>query len=127
LGYLVRNNILVALWTHHKLIDRIDGYIHYSLRFPMPKVVVYSTNVCPYCVRAKSLLQRKGVEYEELNIDQDMSLMEEMMERSQRRTVPQIFIDEFHVGGYDDMAELDAEGRLDELLGIPPQETDEIT
>ncbi len=93
----------------------------------MPKVVVYSTNVCPYCVRAKSLLQRKGVAYEELNIDLDRSLMEEMMERSQRRTVPQIFIDEFHVGGYDDMAELDAEGRLDELLGIPPQETDEIT
>jgi len=93
----------------------------------MPKVVVYSTNVCPYCVRAKTLLLRKGVEYEELNIDQDMSLMEEMMERSQRRTVPQIFIDDFHVGGYDDMAELDAEGRLDELLGIPPQETDEIT
>jgi len=93
----------------------------------MPKVVVYSTNVCPYCVRAKTLLLRKRVEYEELNIDQDMSLMEEMMERSQRRTVPQIFIDDFHVGGYDDMAELDAEGRLDELLGIPPQETDEIT
>jgi len=93
----------------------------------MPKVVVYSTNVCPYCVRAKSLLLRKGVEFEELNIDQDMNLMAEMLERSQRRTVPQIFIDDFHVGGYDDMAALDAEGRLDELLGIPPQETDAIT
>ncbi len=93
----------------------------------MPKVVVYSTNVCPYCVRAKSLLQRKGVEFEELNINQNMDLMAEMMERSQRRTVPQIFIDDFHVGGYDDMAALDSEGKLDELLGIPPQETDEIT
>jgi len=93
----------------------------------MPKVVVYSTNVCPYCVRAKSLLRRKGVKFEELNINQDRDLMTEMMERSQRRTVPQIFIDDFHVGGYDDMAELDSEGRLDKLLEIPPQETDEIT
>ena len=93
----------------------------------MPKVTIYSTNVCPYCVRAKSLLQRKGVKYVELNIDRDMNLMKQMMERSQRRTVPQIFIDDYHVGGYDDMAELDSEGKLDELLGIPPQETDEIT
>ncbi len=93
----------------------------------MPKVVVYSTNVCPYCVRAKSLLQRKGIEYEELNIDQDFSLMEQMMEKSQRRSVPQIFINDYHVGGYDDMAELDAEGKLDQLLGIAPQETDEVT
>ncbi len=93
----------------------------------MPKVVVYSTNVCPYCVRAKSLLQRKGVEYEELNIDQDFSLMEQMVEKSQRRSVPQIFIDDYHVGGYDDMAELDAAGKLDQLLGIEPQETDEVT
>ncbi|MCP4126006.1 MAG: glutaredoxin 3 [Gammaproteobacteria bacterium] len=93
----------------------------------MPNVVVYSTNICPYCVRAKSLLQRKGIEYEELNIDQDFSLMEQMMEKSQRRSVPQIFIDDYHVGGYDDMAELDAEGRLDQLLEIPPQEIDEVT
>ncbi len=93
----------------------------------MPKVVVYSTNVCPYCVRAKNLLQRKGIEFEELKIDRNRDLMAEMMERSQRRTVPQIFIDDFHVGGYDDMAALDSEGKLDELLGISPQETDEIT
>lgn len=93
----------------------------------MPKVVVYSTNVCPYCVRAKSLLQRKGVDFTEIKIDRDMAQMKQMLEKSQRRTVPQIFIDDFHVGGYDDMAELDAAGKLDELLGIPPQETDEIT
>ena len=93
----------------------------------MPKVTVYSTNVCPYCVRAKSLLQRKGVKFDELMVDRDMNLMQQMMERSQRRTVPQIFIDDYHVGGYDDMAELDSEGKLDALLGIPPQETDEIT
>lgn len=93
----------------------------------MPKVVVYSTTICPYCVRAKSLLKRKGIKFEELNIDRDMSLMQQMMEKSQRRTVPQIFIGDHHVGGYDDMAELEAEGKLDKLLGIPPQGTSEIT
>ncbi len=93
----------------------------------MPNVVVYSTKFCPYCDRAKSLLQRKGVSYKELKIDQNMSLMQEMVEKSKRRTVPQIFIDDYHVGGYDDMAELDAAGKLDKLLKIPPQEIDEIT
>lgn len=86
----------------------------------MPQVVIYSTEICPYCVRAKHLLQRKGVEYEEKMIDQDRGLMREMLERSQRRTVPQIFIDNYHVGGYDDMAELDSLGKLDQLLGINP-------
>ncbi len=93
----------------------------------MPKVVVYSTRVCPYCERAKSLLNRKGVKFKEFKIDQDMSLMQEMVERSKRRTVPQIFIDDYHVGGYDDMAELDSTGKLDQLLKIPPRERDEIT
>ncbi len=84
----------------------------------MPKVTIYSTAVCPYCIRAKNLLQHKGVSYEEHMIDQDRSLMREMLERSQRRTVPQIFIDDYHVGGYDDMAELDSLGKLDQLLGL---------
>lgn len=84
----------------------------------MPKVLIYSTQVCPYCVRAKKLLQRKGVDYEEVLVDQDRSRLKEMLERSQRRTVPQIFIDNHHVGGYDDMAELDSLGELDALLGI---------
>jgi glutaredoxin 3 len=84
----------------------------------MPKVLIYSTQVCPYCIRAKRLLQRKGVDYEEILVDQDRSRLKEMLERSQRRTVPQIFIDSHHVGGYDDMAELDALGELDVLLGI---------
>lgn len=84
----------------------------------MPNVVVYSTMVCPYCVRAKALLKRKGVTYEDKMIDSDRGLMREMLERSQRRTVPQIFIDDYHVGGYDDMAELDSLGKLDGLLGI---------
>ena len=84
----------------------------------MPRIVMYTTAVCPYCVRAKRLLERKGVEFEELRIEGDRELMREMLERSQRRTVPQIFIDEYHVGGFDDLAELDMEGRLDELLGV---------
>ncbi len=76
--------------------------------------------MCPYCVRAKSLLQSKGVEYEEIRVDLDRNLMVEMMQRSNRRTVPQIFIDDFHVGGFDDMALLDAQGKLDPLLGLEP-------
>ena len=84
----------------------------------MAKVEVYTTAFCPYCVRAKRLLERKGVSYSEIRIDGDRDQMEAMMERSQRRTVPQIFIDDHHVGGYDDMAELDAFGQLDELLGL---------
>jgi glutaredoxin 3 len=87
----------------------------------MPKVVMYTTAICPYCVRAKSLLSRKGMEYEELRIEGNRSVMREMIKRSQRNTVPQIFIDDYHVGGYDDMAELDAMGELDALLGLEPQ------
>ena len=84
----------------------------------MPNVIIYSTTICPFCVRAKMLLQRKGIEYEEKMIDNDRALMREMLQRSQRRTVPQIFIGDYHVGGYDDMAELDSLGKLDKLLGI---------
>ncbi len=93
----------------------------------MSKVVVYSTKFCPYCDRAKAMLQRKGVKYTEIKVDKDMSQMRKMMERSKRRTVPQIFIGDHHVGGYDDMAALDAAGKLDGLLGIPMQERDEVT
>ena len=84
----------------------------------MPKVVMYTTNMCPYCVRAKILLGNKGVQVEELNIQGDRALMREMMERSQRRTVPQIFIDDFHVGGFDDLAAMESRGELDPMLGI---------
>ena len=88
----------------------------------MPQIVMYTTGMCPYCVKAKMLLQRKGMRWEEKRIDLDHGLMHEMMQRSNRRTVPQIFIGDQHVGGYDDMAELDAMGRLDPLLGLaaPP-------
>lgn len=85
----------------------------------MTKVVMYTTGNCPYCVRAKSLLQKKGVGYTELRVDEDPALRPEMESRSGgRRTVPQIFIDDFHVGGFDDMAALDVEGKLNPLLGL---------
>jgi len=84
----------------------------------MPKVVMYTTTICPYCIRAKNLLQHKGVDYEEINIERDPQMMQECFTRSQRRTVPQIFIDDFHVGGFDDMAEMDMMGKLDPLLGL---------
>jgi glutaredoxin 3 len=83
----------------------------------MPQVVMYTTMICPYCMRAKHLLQRKGVEYEEIRVDRDMEQMHIMIERSRRHTVPQIFIDDHHVGGFDDLATLDARGELDRLLG----------
>ena len=86
----------------------------------MPDITIYSTAMCPYCVRAKMLLQRKGMNWEEKRIDQDYGLVNEMVRRSKRRTVPQIFIDDHHVGGYDDMAELDAMGQLDPMLGLAP-------
>lgn len=93
----------------------------------MPEIVIYSTAMCPYCVRAKMLLQRKGMRWEEKRIDLDHGLMSEMLRRSNRRTVPQIFIGDHHVGGYDDMAALDAAGRLDPLLGIAPRIDDNLS
>lgn len=83
----------------------------------MPRILMYSTAVCPYCVRAEQLLRRKGVsEIEKVRVDLEPARREEMMERTGRRTVPQIFIDDFHVGGCDDLYDLDHQGRLDALL-----------
>jgi glutaredoxin 3 len=79
---------------------------------------MYTTAICPYCVRAKYLLEHKGVTFEEIRIDHNHEVMQEMMQRSNRHTVPQIFIDDFHVGGYDDLASLEMSGRLNQLLGI---------
>lgn len=82
------------------------------------KVVVYTTRRCPFCVRAVNLLNAKGVGFTEINIDNDPVLREEMEKKAQRNTVPQIFIGDFHVGGCDDMYELEDKGRLDSLLGL---------
>lgn len=81
------------------------------------KVVMYSTAVCPYCQRAEQLLKARGVEtIEKIHIDQDPAERDRMIERTGRRTVPQIFIGEHHVGGYDDLAALDRDGKLVPLL-----------
>jgi glutaredoxin 3 len=83
---------------------------------PVPKVVIYSTGWCPYCIRARELLKSKGVFFEEIDVDARPEARTEMTTRSGRRTVPQIFIGATHVGGCDDLHELEASGRLDTLL-----------
>ena len=83
----------------------------------MPKVLMYATAVCPYCIRAEQLLKRKGVaEIEKVRVDLDPARRDEMMEKTGRRTVPQIFIGDHHVGGCDDLYDLDRAGQLDPLL-----------
>ncbi len=84
----------------------------------MTEIVIYTTQVCPYCVRAKNLLKEKGQEWKEINISSDQDAMEEMIKKSGgKRSVPQIFIDGAHIGGCDELYELNARGQLDKLLG----------
>lgn len=83
----------------------------------MVKVEIYSGDRCPYCVRAKDLLKRKGVDFIEYKVDIDDARREEMLARTGgKRTIPQIFIDGEHVGGCDDLHALDSQGKLDQLL-----------
>ncbi len=82
----------------------------------MKPVTIYSTRVCPYCMRAKALLQSKHVAYTEFLVDMDPARREEMENKSRRRSVPQIFIGEQHVGGCDEIYALDRKGGLDTLL-----------
>ena len=80
------------------------------------KVQIFTTHRCPYCDGAKRLLDKKGVTYKEIYVDVEQERLAEMVARSQRRSVPQIFIGDTHIGGYDDMVELDYDGKLDELI-----------
>ncbi len=81
---------------------------------------MYSTGVCPYCLQAERLLRAKGVaEIEKIRVDLDPPRRDEMIQRTGRRTVPQIYVGERHVGGYDDLAALDRAGGLDPLLAAP--------
>ena len=83
----------------------------------MAKIEMYTTAICPYCVAAKGLLSRKGAkQIEEIRVDLSPQRREEMLTRSQRRTVPQIFINGEHVGGHDDLVALDRAGKLDPML-----------
>lgn len=85
----------------------------------MAKVEIYSTASCPFCVRARTLLDKKGVSYTEYRVDNDPTLRPEMESRASGRTsVPQIFIDDYHVGGFDDLSELDLDGELNQRLGL---------
>jgi glutaredoxin 3 len=82
----------------------------------MKKIIIYTTLVCPYCVRAKALLTRKGFTYEEINANDD-DIRDEMIKKSGgMRTVPQIFIGDQHIGGCDDLYALEKDGKLDELV-----------
>ncbi|BBD80015.1 glutaredoxin 3 [Aerosticca soli] len=83
----------------------------------MPRIEIFSTATCPYCTAAKNLLKAKGLSWEEVRIDTDPAQRERMLERSGgRRTVPQIFINDQHVGGYDDLVAADRSGKLKTLL-----------
>jgi len=83
----------------------------------MPNLEVYSKEWCPYCAKAKALLKSKGLSYQEINVTSDEALQQQMITRSGRRTVPQIFLDGVSIGGYDDLANLNATGELDKRLG----------
>lgn len=85
-----------------------------------PDVLLYTTSWCPFCRRAKTLLKEKGVKWKELDIEADRDHRQAMTQASGRKTVPQIFINGTHVGGFDDLFELDAKGMLDKLLDRSP-------
>ena len=82
----------------------------------VPNIIIYTTAICPYCVQAKELFKRKDVDFEEIRIDLDPAQRDEMMAKTSRRTVPQIFINGQHIGGCDDLYALDKAGGLDPLL-----------
>ena len=85
----------------------------------MKKVTIYSTKICPYCVRAKNFFDKKEIPYDVILVDENPAEMEKMMAKSKRQTVPQIFIgdeQDYHVGGFDDLVEHDMEGKLAGLL-----------
>ncbi len=84
-----------------------------------PEITLYSAGYCGFCQRAKNLLEGKGVSWREIEVDHDPALRLEMVERSGRRTVPQIWIGDQHIGGFDDLYALERSGKLDELLTPP--------
>ena len=90
--------------------------ITYLPEINMTDVTIYTKFYCPYCARAKALLDSKGVAYHEIEVAHDPALQAEVQERSQRRTVPQIFLGDLHIGGSDDLFELERSGELDRLL-----------
>ncbi len=86
------------------------------MRITMPKVIIYGTLFCPYCFAAKRMLKQYSIEFKEIRVDKDPELKQKMISKSGRFTVPQIFIDEYHVGGYDDLVEHTKNGKLQKLM-----------
>ena len=85
----------------------------------MKSIKMYTSAYCPYCLNAEKLLNKKGItDIKKIRVDENSGILEEMIEKTGRRTVPQIYIGEYHVGGFDDLRALDLEGKLDQLLGI---------
>lgn len=84
----------------------------------MPEVIIYSSQYCPFCFRAKSIFQQKSIDFKEFNVDGDPELRQKMTEKAGRRTVPQIWIGDVHVGGCDELMAAQQSGELDKLLGI---------
>ena len=82
----------------------------------MKKVIIYSTRICPFCVRAKNFFDKKEIPYENIMVDQNPKQLQIMMEKTKRQSVPQIFIGDYHVGGFDELVEHDMDGKLEELL-----------
>jgi glutaredoxin 3 len=83
----------------------------------MSNILIYSTSYCPYCDKAKKLLQKKNLSYKEIDVTNNDQMRVELIEKSNgRKTVPQIFINDYHVGGCDDLYALEAEGKLDDLI-----------
>lgn len=87
----------------------------------MAEIVIYTTRICPYCIMAKRLLDKKGASYTEIDVESKPGLREELIRKTKRRTVPQIYIGELHVGGFDELYALDRLRKLDPLLEVTPQ------
>lgn len=90
----------------------------------MPKVTVYGNDLCPYCGAARMLLTKKGIEFDDIGVHADDDKRAEMIERSGRTSVPQIFVGDVHVGGFDELCALDKDGELDKLLAADPPRMD---
>jgi len=86
----------------------------------MPDIVIYSSAVCPYCIAAKNFLKARGLDYRELRIDLDLDARRDMLEKAKRTSVPQIFVNGAHIGGFDDMVALDRAGNFTPLLEQTP-------
>ncbi|MDD2738175.1 MAG: glutaredoxin 3 [Methylomonas lenta] len=82
----------------------------------MPEIIIYTGRLCPYCTMAKRLIERKGASYTEIDVDSEPGLRQDLMEKTKRRTIPQIYIGDRHIGGFDDLQAMDYRNELDPLL-----------